>query len=189
MNGGSSFVGRNIVSHDRSMTRDATTKRQVLLSALLCSAMLGLVPLAAQGQDAASLTGAKHAEDIVTARQLLMDGIDEAMMPIDLAPDAKNPNLDELKAKAFTINSLISAFPHLFPPQTKPSKDGPSTTATLAIWEDFEKFYSANQAAATTALELGQSADIKEFMERGKQLRAACDGCHAVYMHLEGPHP
>src|SRR3954465_11118206 len=105
MNGGSSFVGRNIVSHDRSMTRDATTKRPVLMSALLCSAMLGLVPLAAQGQGAASLTGPKHAEDIVTARQLLMDGIDEAMMPIDLAPDAKNPNLDELKARAFTINS------------------------------------------------------------------------------------
>lgn len=176
------------MSRDPSMAGHATTGA-TLVSAFLCSALLGLIPLAAQGQDDASLTGAKHAEDVIMARQLIMDGIDEAMMPIDLAPDAKNPNLDELKAKAFTINSLMSAFPHLFPPQTKPAKDGPSTTATLAIWEDFEKFYSATQAAATTALELGQSADIKEFMERGKQLRAACDGCHAVYMHVEGPHP
>src|SRR5262249_3615939 len=143
---------------------------------------------AAEGQDAASLTGAKHAEDVVMARQLLMDGIDEAMMPIDLAPEAKDPNLDDLKAKAFTINSLLSAFPHLFPPQTKPSKDGPSTTATLAIWQDFEKFYTITQAAAAKALELGQSADMKEFMARGKELRAACDGCHAAYMHVEGPH-
>jgi cytochrome c556 len=155
---------------------------------LSCAAIALSGPLPARGQDATGLTGAKHADDVVMARQLLMDSVDETMMPIDLAADAKAPNLDDLKAKAFTINTLLSIFPHLFPPQTKPAADGSNpTTATAAVWEDFENFYNITQAAATTALELGQVTDFNQFKDGAKKLRAACDGCHAKYMHVEPP--
>ena len=177
---------------------DTNTPSRSLAAAAMLSASLFAAMAAglstAQGQDqTAGLTGANHTDDVVMARQLLMDGIDEAMMPIDIAPTNKDAKLDELKAHAFTINTLLSVFPHLFPPQTKPGKsaDGTAsvTTATEAIWQDFDKFYGLTQAAAATALELGQANNMDEFKERAIKLRTACDGCHAQYMHVEGPHP
>jgi hypothetical protein len=59
------------------------------------------------------------------ARQAVMDGLEDEMMTIEVAPAGKEPPLSDLKASAFRINTLLMAFPHLFPPQTKPSVGGP----------------------------------------------------------------
>src|SRR5215831_18256894 len=67
------------------------------------------------------LTGIDHAADVIQARQLLMSGIEEDMQAVDLAAGGKDLPLDELKANAYRINIMLVAFPHLFPPQTKPS--------------------------------------------------------------------
>ena len=68
------------------------------------------------------LTGIDRAGDVVQARQLLMSGIEEEMQAIDVVAGGKDLPLDDLKANAYRINTMLAAFPHLFPPQTKPSK-------------------------------------------------------------------
>jgi len=144
---------------------------------------------AARGEDhVPGLTGVDHADDVVMARQMLMDGIDENMMAIDLYGTGTNVPLADLRARADRISALLTAFPHLFPPQTKPSdKLTIPTTATPAIWENFDAFYGSAQSAAMTAFEASKAdTTATKFKELGAQLRADCDGCHAKYMHVEG---
>ena len=76
------------------------------------------------------LTGIDHPDDVIMARQALMDGLEDEMMTIEIAPAGQEPSLSYLKASAFRINTLLMAFPHLFPPQTKP---GASADATPSI--------------------------------------------------------
>jgi cytochrome c556 len=122
-----------------------------------------------------------------------MDGIDAEMQPIDLSGVGEKHSLDELKAHADRISTLLTAFPHLFPPQTKPgpAADGsPSpTTATMAIWDKFDDFYGKAQAAAKIAYDASQAGDEPAFREQAVKLRGACDGCHAQYMHVDTPTP
>jgi len=51
---------------------------------------------------------------------------------------------------------MLTAFPHLFPPQTQPSADAPFPTAAApALWKEFEDFYgramSPSQRFSTTS--------------------------------------
>lgn len=139
------------------------------------------------------LTGIDRSDDVIQARQLLMDGIESEMMVIELGLEGKAPQLDDLKARADRISTLLTAFPHLFPPQTKPgvSADGSpiNTTATPAIWQDFDAFYGLAKNAAATAYDASQAGTADQFREHAKKLRGACDGCHAKYMHVEPPSP
>jgi cytochrome c556 len=139
------------------------------------------------------LTGIDQADDVIAARQLVMDGIESEMMVIEIGLEGNAPQFDDLKARADRISTLLTAFPHLFPPQTKPGKaaDGSpiNTTATLAIWQDFDGFYGIAKGAATTAYDASQVGTADQFREHVKKLRSACDGCHAQFMHVEGPSP
>jgi len=139
------------------------------------------------------LTGIDRSDDVIQARQLLMDGIESEMMVIELGLEGKAPQLDDLKARADRISTLLTAFPHLFPPQTKPgvSADGSpiNTTATPAIWQDFDAFYGVAKNAAATAYDASQAGAADQFRAQAKKLREACDGCHAKYMHVEPPSP
>jgi cytochrome c556 len=139
------------------------------------------------------LTGIDRSDDVIAARQLLMDGVESEMMEIEIALEGSAPRFDDLKARADRISTLLTAFPHLFPPQTKPGKaaDGSpiNTTATLAIWKDFDAFYGDTKNAAMTAYEASQAGTSEQFREQVKKLRVACDGCHAQYMHVDGPSP
>jgi cytochrome c556 len=139
------------------------------------------------------LTGIDRADDVIAARQLVMDGIESEMMVIELGLEGSAPQFDDLKARADRISTLLTAFPHLFPPQTKPglAADGSAinTTATLAIWQDFDAFYGITKGAATAAYDASQAGTADQFREQIKKLRGACDGCHAQFMHVEGPSP
>src|SRR6266550_204432 len=107
--------------------------------AVLCAATF----IAARAeQRVPGLTGIDHAADVVQARQLLMSGMEEEMQPIDLAAGDKDIPLDDLKSNAYRINIMLAAFPHLFPPETKPGPDTFSTAAAPEIWQDFEAFYT-----------------------------------------------
>jgi cytochrome c556 len=138
------------------------------------------------------LTGIDRSDDVIQARQLVMDGIESEMMVIELGLQGKALQLDDLKARADRISTLLTTFPHLFPPQTKPgvAADGSpiNTTATPALWQNFDAFYDIAKGAATTAFDASQAGTGDQFREHAKKLRAACDGCHAQYMHVEGPH-
>jgi cytochrome c556 len=152
-------------------------------------AAAAVLPAAGQGQNA-GLTGIDKPGDVVQARQLLMDGIDEDMHEIDLAGSGQSFPLEELKAHADRISTLLSAFPHLFPPQTQPSPDAPvPTTASPAVWKEFGDFYSRAATAAKTAFDASQAGTFDQFKPLGAQLRASCDGCHAKYMVVEQPKP
>ena len=162
--------------------------RRVTLGALavLCAATF----IAARAeQSVPGLTGINHATDVVQARQLLMTQIDEEMQLVDLAAGGKDFPLDELKTNANRISIMLGAFPHLFPPQTKPGPDEFSTAAAPAIWQDFEAFYGQTDAAAKLAYDASQAAAIDQFRDSAKKLRAACDGCHAKYMKVDTPTP
>jgi cytochrome c556 len=135
------------------------------------------------------LTGIDHAADVVQARQLLMTQIDEEMQPVDLAAGGKDFPLDELKSNANRISIMLGAFPHLFPPQTKPGPDEFSTAAAPAIWQDFETFYGQTDAATKLAYDASQATAIDQFRDSAKKLRVACDGCHAKYMKVDSPTP
>src|SRR5258708_4843952 len=91
------------------------------------------------------LTGIDRSDDVIAARQLLMDGVESEMMVIEIGLEGSAPQFDDLKARADRISTLLTAFPHLFPPQTKPGKaaDGApiNTTATLAIWQRIDALY------------------------------------------------
>ena len=186
------MMRRTTVSH--VLAKPPATGTLLVLSALtaLGIAELGPPPAAGQSREP-GLTGIERADDVIMARQLLMDGIDEEMQPIDIAVAGKDTPLEELKTHASRISNMMPAFPHLFPPQTKPatSADGSAspTTATAAIWERFDDFYNLAQATAMTAYDASQAADLTQFKEHGAKLRALCDGCHAQYMKVEQPSP
>jgi cytochrome c556 len=127
------------------------------------------------------------------ARQLLMDGVESEMMVIEIGLERHTPPLDDLKARADRISTLLTAFPHLFPPQTKPgiAADGSpiNTTATPAIWQEFDAFYRLAKDGAMIAYDASQAGTMDQFREQAKKLRGACDGCHAQYMKVEPPSP
>jgi cytochrome c556 len=163
----------------------------VITSGWLAAVLAAAVVLPAAGQGPATgLTGVDKPGDVVQARQLLMDGIDEEMHDIDLAGTGQPFRIDDLKAHADRISTLLSAFPHLFPPQTQPSPDAPvPTTASPAVWKEFNDFYGRAAAAAKTALDASQADTLDHFKPLGLQLRGACDSCHAKYMVVEQPKP
>src|SRR5262252_8681705 len=175
-----------------------SSQRRVLgglaIAATIAPAAMVAVSATVRSEDRVpGLTGIDRSDDVIAARQLLMDGVESEMMVIELALEGSAPRFDDLKARADRISTLLTAFPHLFPPQTKPGKaaDGSpiNTTATLAIWKDFDAFYGDTKNAAMTAYEASQTGTSEQFREQVKKLRVACDGCHAQYMHVEGPAP
>jgi hypothetical protein len=117
------------------------TIRPLMVTALLSLTIFTVATtgtLTAHAQDRLpGLTGADRPDDVVMARQLLMSGIEDEMMAIEVATEAKEFQLNDLKPHAYVISTLLTAFPHLFPPQTKPSASrdvSPSATSTtLAI--------------------------------------------------------
>jgi len=139
------------------------------------------------------LTGIDRSDDVIAARQLLMDGVESEMMVIELGLEGSAPQFDDLKARSDRISTLLTAFPHLFPPQTKPgvAADGSpiNTTATLAVWQDFDAFYGIAKDAATAAYDASQAGTADQFRDHVKKLRSDCDGCHAQYMKVEPPSP
>ena len=151
--------------------------RSVQLGLVVIIGAVALVAARAE-QRVPGLTGIDRAGDVVQARQLLMSGIEEEMQAIDIVAGGKDLPLDDLKANAYRINTMLAAFPHLFPPQTKPSTgpDAISTAAAPEIWQSFDDFYEASQVS-----------EIGPFRERAAKLRAACDGCHGKYMKVEAP--
>jgi cytochrome c556 len=162
----------------------------VTLGLVLTLAMAtAFAPAIGQNQTT-GLTGVNKPGDVVQARQTVMDGIDTEMQDIDQAGAGERVPLDTLKAHADRITTLLTAFPHLFPPQTQPSPDAPiPTTAAPAVWKEFEDFYSRATAAAKTAFDASQAATLDQFRPLGMDLRTACDSCHAKYMQVDQPKP
>jgi cytochrome c556 len=164
------------------------------VAATLALLVTGSSSMKARSEDRVpGLTGIDRSDDVIQARQLLMDSIESEMMDIEIALELTAPQFNDLKARADRISTMLTAFPHLFPPQTKPgvAANGSTinTTATLALWRNFDAFYDMAKGAATTALDGAQASTLDQFREHVKRLRVSCDGCHAQYMKVPGPSP
>ena len=97
----------------------------------------------------------------------------------------KDLALPLLQAQAYQIHAGLSAFPHLFPPDSRPGTL--STAAAPKVWETFEAFYADAAAAAELAFKMSQAQDRPALDAQAKELRAACEACHAAYMHVVEP--
>ena len=166
--------------------RTMFTALGLVISVILSAAT---APALEQSQST-GLTGIDRPGDVVQARQLLMDGIDTEMQDIDQAVAGGQVPLDVLKAHADRISTLLTAFAHLFPPQTQASPDAPVPTAAApAVWKEFDNFYARAKVAAKTAFNASEAVSFDRFRSLGMNLRAACDSCHAKYMQVEQPKP
>jgi cytochrome c556 len=152
-------------------------------AAIVCAAFLA-TSLVAAAQD----QGAATVADVIFARKALKDDICDKMANIERMIALGRIDLGEVHAQADAISVMLMAFPHLFPPgsnQWKPDTDQDPATATLAspdLWTAFPDFYRQADAAAKTAFELSRAGKIDDAKTRARELRIACDSCHALYL-------
>jgi cytochrome c556 len=142
----------------------------------------------ALGQDG----GAAPAKDTIFARKILMGSIDANMDEIEtmLAPES-TLDLTEGRHHADIISIMLMAFPHMFPPTTNQWTAGADRDAALdtyaapELWAHFADFYQKADAASKVAFAASRAPDAAAFRARIGELRAACNGCHAVYQKTD----
>jgi cytochrome c556 len=118
-----------------------------------------------------------------------MDTLSSKMDDIETATaSTAKINLAAANEQADTVSVLLMAFPHLFPAGTnqwKPNVDkdpGTDTFAAPEVWTQYADFYKRSTEASKLAFGASRATEEAEFRTAVKKLRAACDGCHAVYM-------
>jgi cytochrome c556 len=170
--------------------------KRTFMARLALTATAGLAGVAL-AQDPApadepGLTGKTHPMDVIAAREALMYESEELMRPIDTYTVDGGDDLEALIVAADTINAMLLAVPHLFPPATNlydASAEAPVTLALPAIWESFPTFYSLASAASTAAAAMAEMTDPDpdELRMAALGLRASCDACHALYLRPYTP--
>jgi cytochrome c556 len=154
------------------------------------SSTLGLALLAAVGlttlaiaQNGPGWTGTTNPQDVIAARQALMLAIEDLMRPIDTYTVDPTEDPDVLVANAATIDAMLQAVPHLFPPTTNlydADAELPETLALPNIWENFPAFYTMAAASRAAALALAEAQGADALRNGALNLRATCDSCHAL---------
>jgi len=169
-----------------------TATPRARFAGLLCGGLLSaaclFAPCVAPGQE----QGVTPPKDTIFARKILMGGISENMDEIEamLAPEGRL-NLAEGQEHADTISIMLMAFPHMFPASTNQwvaGADRDPATDTYAspdVWARFPDFYRLADAASKIAFAASRAKRADEFNAQIVQLRAACDGCHAVYQKVD----
>jgi cytochrome c556 len=159
----------------------------VLARAGMGAALVAALPatgLVAIAQDQSVATAA----DVIFARKALKDDICDKMANIERMIALGRVDLGDVHEQADAIAVMLMAFPHLFPPDTnqwKPDTDQDPATATLAspdLWTAFPDFYRQAATAAKAAVELSRAGKIDDAKTRARELRIACDTCHALYL-------
>jgi cytochrome c556 len=157
--------------------------RYVLL--LLTAATCAPAPNLAQSPSGAGWTGVSKSEDVIAARRALMAELARLMQPIDAFSDGQPGDAATVREAATTIEPLLLATPHLFPPTTNlydEKAEQPRTLALPPIWQQFDAFYGLAVNASAAAARISALTDAETLRAAGKELRAACDACHAPYL-------
>jgi cytochrome c556 len=156
-----------------------------MLIATACLLAAGLAGSAVRGQDQSAATPA----DAIFARKTVMDTLSSKMDDIETATAGTTKiDLAAANEQADIVSVLLMAFPHLFPAATnqwKPNVDkdpGTDTFAAPEVWTQYADFYKRSTEASKLAFDASRATEEAEFRTAVKKLRAACDGCHAVYM-------
>jgi cytochrome c556 len=161
---------------------NASRYRRALVRAGVAAA-LSAVSLAAPAQE-----GTAPMQDAIFARKTLKDAVCDRMMNIERMIGTGQIDIDVVHTQADAISALLLAFPHLFPPASnrwKPNAEGAPETLTLAspdLWTNFPDFYRQAVGAARSAFELSRADKADDAKARARELRIACDTCHALYL-------
>jgi cytochrome c556 len=134
--------------------------------------------------DGEGWTGLSEPEEVIEARRVLMIQMQPLMRPIDAFAAGEAGDPPALRSAAATLEAMLMAFPHLFPPTTNrydPTTRESPTLALPAIWEDFAAFRTVSETAVTAAATMAAAEDAESLRTAGRSLRASCDGCHAVF--------
>jgi cytochrome c556 len=155
----------------------------VLGAALLAAAGFGSGPVAL-GQD----QSAAVPKDVIFARKILMDTINENMDDLEAMVAQGKIDLAEGTAHSNIVSVMLMAFPHLFPPTTnewKPGgeKDpGTDTYASPDIWRRYADFYKMAETATQAAFKASRAHNDDEFKTHIGELRNACNACHEAFL-------
>jgi len=142
-------------------------------------------PTATAPLSAASAAGATDPMEVIEARRALMAEAERQIKPIDLYTVGTPADAETLRSAATTIESLLLALPHLFPPTTNlfdPAAHDPLTTALPSVWENFGAFEQMAANAERAAAALAAADGEQRLQDAARNLRAACDACHAGFM-------
>jgi cytochrome c556 len=167
--------------------RDTLIASALLAVAMTAARTLAADPAPSQGP---GWTGITNPQDVINARQELMEHIELLMEPIDTLQVKDTHDPDRVRAAAETVSAMLLAVPHLFPPTTNlydPKVQMPVTLALPAIWKDFTTFYQLAGAASKAAEAMAYAHGQGPMRNASLRLRASCDACHALYLRPYAP--
>ena len=130
-------------------------------------------------------TGLTEPGEVIEARRLLMVEAERLMKPIDEFSIGQVGDPADLRSAATTLEALLLALAHLFPPTTNlfdPAAHDPPTVALPAIWQRFAAYQTFAESAERAAAALAVADDGEPLRAASARLRAACDTCHAQFM-------
>ena len=157
----------------------------IFLGAAFTAATVACPSMVAWGQEQPG--SAESAKDIIFTRKTLMATIANNMYPIDEMRETGKYDLARGQANADAISAMLMAFPYLFPPSTNtwtdkaPRDPAVDTFASPAAWAAFTSFFKEAQAASKIAFDLSHAQTDADFRTKARELRLACDTCHADY--------
>ena len=129
-------------------------------------------------------TGLTEPEEVIEARRVMMIEVERQMLPVDRFAAGEEADPGEIKAAATTMEAMLLALPHLFPPTTDrydPDSREPETRALPDIWQDFDGFLALNGSAETAVTAIIEAEDTDAMRAAARRLRGACDACHARF--------
>ena len=164
----------------------------VVVLALAAVVIAGVLVSRNTGRETAQNTATDGTDsgEIIEARRVLMLRIEQLMKPIDAFAVEGTGDLPALRSAAGSIEAMMLAFPHLFPPATNlydATKRESPTSALPAVWEDVSTFRTFAEASERAAATIAQSEDAGSIRTAAGALRASCDGCHALFMRAYTP--
>jgi cytochrome c556 len=129
-------------------------------------------------------TGLTQPEEVIEARRVLMIDAERLMKPIDSFSVGAPADAAALRSAAVTLEAMLLALPHLFPPTTnlfETTGREPPTIALPAIWDRFAAFQTFAASAEGAAAALAVAEDGEPLLAASKRLRATCDTCHRAF--------
>lgn len=138
----------------------------------------------------AGWTGLTEPEEIIEARRVIMIELDRQMQRIERFTLGEQADPESIKSSATTMEAMLLAFPHLFPPTTNvfdPTVLESPTLALPAIWQDFDTFLMLGEAAEMAAATMAATDGVDALRTAGRNLRATCDACHTPFMRAYTP--
>lgn len=138
-------------------------------------------PAALEGQ---GWTGLTEPDEVIEARRVLMQELERLMRPLDSFIAGEPGDLDAMRSAAQTMEAMLLAFPHLFPPTTNaydPTVLEPPTVTLPVLWENFDAFLGLAGTAEEAVAAVRAATTEEQMLSAARALRGSCDACHAAF--------